>query len=139
MACRKKNMLYRQFIKRKSKEAEIKYKSYKNKLTTIMRNCKKEYFRKLLEDNRNNVKEMWNILNSVINNRPKSNDQPKYFIDHNKEESNMSQVVNSFNTFFANVGPDLAANIPDHRTGEIPKWTETRIQCFLAQWMSEKL
>ena len=40
-ACKKKNTLYREFIKRRKREAEDKYKKYKNKLTNIMRTCKK--------------------------------------------------------------------------------------------------
>lgn len=38
-ACEKKNTLYAEFI---TKEVKGKYKKYKNKLTNIMRNCKKE-------------------------------------------------------------------------------------------------
>ncbi|WP_227487742.1 hypothetical protein, partial [Nocardioides malaquae] len=35
-ACKKKNTLYREFIKLRTKEAENRYKKYKNKLTNIM-------------------------------------------------------------------------------------------------------
>lgn len=49
-ACKnKKNTLYREFIKHRSKEAENKYKKNKNKLINIMRN----------------IKGIWNILNSI--------------------------------------------------------------------------
>lgn len=34
-ACKKKNALYRNFIRKRTKEAEDKYKKYKNKLTSI--------------------------------------------------------------------------------------------------------
>lgn len=47
-ACKKKNTLYREFIMNRSIEAENKYKKYKNKLTSILRLCKKEYYEKLL-------------------------------------------------------------------------------------------
>lgn len=39
-ACKKKNALYREFLK--TKEAEKKYKKY-NKLTNTIRKCRKEY------------------------------------------------------------------------------------------------
>lgn len=52
-ACKKKNSLYRLFINNKTKEAELKYKKYKDKLLTIMRVCKKEYYAKLLDKNKN--------------------------------------------------------------------------------------
>ena len=40
-ACKKKNSLYRVFIKTRSIKHETKYKRYKNKLTTILRICEK--------------------------------------------------------------------------------------------------
>ena len=36
-ACKKKNTLYREFIRLKTVEADNKYKKYKNKLTHIIR------------------------------------------------------------------------------------------------------
>ena len=43
-ACRKKNTLYRQFLKNRAPDSENKYKLYKNKLTSILREKKKEYY-----------------------------------------------------------------------------------------------
>ena len=61
-ACKKtKKKLYRDWD-RGTKDAEKKYKVYKNKLTTIMRQAKKEYYN-LLEKNKNYIKRTWNILN----------------------------------------------------------------------------
>ena len=40
-ACTKKNKLYKAFIVMKSAEAEQKFKTYKNKLTSILRNTEK--------------------------------------------------------------------------------------------------
>lgn len=40
-ACKKKNKLYRNFIKYRTIYAERQYKVYKNKLTSIMRQAKK--------------------------------------------------------------------------------------------------
>ena len=45
-ACKKKNYLYRRFLKSRSKETESRYKTYKNKLTGILRYCEKEYHNK---------------------------------------------------------------------------------------------
>lgn len=40
-ACKKKNTLYREFIRWGTKEKENKYKKYKNNLTQIIRACKR--------------------------------------------------------------------------------------------------
>lgn len=44
-----RNSLYRDFIRKKTKEAKDKYKIYKNKLTNILRNSKKEYYKKMIK------------------------------------------------------------------------------------------
>lgn len=51
-ACKKKDTLCRHFIKYRTKESEIKYKKYKNKSTNIMRVGKRDYYNKLLENNK---------------------------------------------------------------------------------------
>ena len=48
-ACRKKNCLYKKFLQNRTDTAEIKYKAYKNKLTSVLRNCEQNYYIKLLE------------------------------------------------------------------------------------------
>ena len=45
-ACKKKNLLHRQFLKKRSVASEERYKKYKNKLTGILRYCgKKKLYR----------------------------------------------------------------------------------------------
>lgn len=117
-ACRKKNKLYKNFIKKRTKEAEIRYKQYKNKLTSIMRISKKDYYKKLIQNSKGNVKGMWNILNSIIKSKCNYNSYPKYFIESDEEIDNLEDAAHRFNKFFANVGPDLAAKIPEQKKGE---------------------
>ncbi|XP_060771169.1 uncharacterized protein LOC132882014 [Neoarius graeffei] len=101
-ACKKKNTLYREFIKLRTKEAENKYK---NKLTSIIRRCRKDYYGKLIDNSKNNIKGIWNILNSIIKDGSGQIYYPKYFNDKDIENYNMDVVANSFNNFFVNVGP----------------------------------
>ncbi len=44
-ACKKKKLLYRQFLKKRSVASEERYKKYKNKLTGILRYCEKTLYR----------------------------------------------------------------------------------------------
>lgn len=116
-ACKKKNALYRNFIRQRTKEAEDRYKTYKNKLTSIIRISKKEYYKNKLDNNKNNIKGMWNILNCIIRDGAKQNSLPKYFIKNDIEKHNMDEVADCFNRFFVNVGPDLGSRIPDRGAG----------------------
>lgn len=112
-ACRKKNTLYRQFIKSRSVQSEMRYKRYRNKLNSILNDCKKEYYSKLLAENMNYTKKLWDVLNKVTNNKSTKPSYPPYFKDNNRQEDDMGVVAEKFNTFFVNVGPNLAKDIPD--------------------------
>ena len=79
-ACKKKNVLYRRFLKLRTKEAENKYKLYKNKLTSIMRLNKKDYFHKLLEQNKSNTQGIWKVLNNIIKNGAGKVEIPNNFV-----------------------------------------------------------
>ena len=56
IASKRKNVLYKEFLKKRTAEAENKYKVYKNKLIQIIRRSRKEHYSKLLEDNKNTIK-----------------------------------------------------------------------------------
>ena len=66
-ACRKKNRLYRIWLHSQTPAAESRYKTYKNKLTSILRTAEKEHYSKLLSDAKGNIKNTWTILNAAMN------------------------------------------------------------------------
>ena len=53
-ACKKKNLLYRQFLKNRSVASEEGYKIYKN----ILRYCGKKHFTELLEKTKETLKKL---------------------------------------------------------------------------------
>ncbi len=115
-ACKKKNLLYKYFLKSRSKQSEDKYKTYKNKLTTILRKCEKNYNTKLLELNKGNLKETWKLLNSIINTKKKTMQVGNEFENKGESITGDENIANGFNNYFVNVGPSLADNIPDTDT-----------------------
>ena len=99
----KKNKLYKDFLRKRTKEAEMKYKNYKNKLTCILRYSEKKYFNELLVNHKNNIKETWKILNSIIQiNHPNELDRqyPTSFENNN--------IVYTDPKNIAYIGPNLA-------------------------------
>lgn len=112
-ACKKKNELYHVFIKKRTDDAEKKYKTYKNKLVNILRISRKEYYKNMLDSNKHNMRKIWNIINSATKNDHKPRTYPEYFNINNKENCNMKDAAEGFNKFFVDIGPNLAAKIPD--------------------------
>ena len=80
--------------------------TYKNKLTKILRHCKKDYHSKLLHDQTNNVKETRKILNSIMKKR-------ETFLLENKSIKNNKDIANGFNTFLQNIQKIENVNIYD--------------------------
>ena len=64
---KKKNTMYKNYLKSKSDILLKKYKTYKNKLQTIIRQAEKHYYSTKIEEHRDNISKTWKIMNSVIN------------------------------------------------------------------------
>ena len=99
-ACAKTKKLYKAFILSRSAESEHKYKTFKNKLTSILRLTEKTYYSTLLEQQRKNVKGTWKILNKVINKKYNKPTYPEYFLKNDKRISKKEDIANGFNYFF---------------------------------------
>ena len=110
-ACHKKNYLYKCFLKKRNTTTETRYKSYKNKLTSILRHAEKLYYQTKLMQYKNNIKETWKILNEVICKRNTNQQSPNEFVINGETVSNQECIAKEFNDFFVNIGKKLANNI----------------------------
>ena len=110
--CKRKNKLYKSFVKNKSIEREQKYKHYKNKLTKVLRHCEKQYYSNTLKECSNNVQKTWKVLNEIIKKQRCSAVNVETFIDkYGRNINNKLDVADGFNDCFVNIGPKLAGNI----------------------------
>ena len=75
-ACKKQKVLYKFFLKNRTKDNETKYKVYKNKLTSIKRHCEKIYYFGLIEKSKNDSKATWKTLNNVMNKKRSTSSYP---------------------------------------------------------------
>ena len=107
-ACLKKNLLYKKILKKRTLAVQSRYKSYKNKLTNILRKSEKMYYNQLLHEQRDHIKRTWQTLNALIKKSKQSSTYPESFDDNGKCVSDKNVAVNKVNQYFANVGVDLA-------------------------------
>ena len=115
----KKNKLYFRKQKTKKPEHEILYKKYRNNLNKLMHSAEQQYYEARLEQNKNNLKGSWRILKEILN-KKKNTPSCSRFHMNNKITNSKEKIANGFNSFFTNVGPNLAKNIPsDPRSPEI--------------------
>ena len=117
----------------------MKYKLYKNKLTSIIRYSEKMYYNKLLEKHKNDIKSTWRVLNCVIKKNINETCYPKEFEHNGIVISQKSEIANKFNEFFVNVGPDLAKNIKVCDNANIYDYLSNRnCQSMFLESVSEK-
>ena len=83
-------------------------KKYRNRLNFILKLAKRNYFTNLLEKEKNNMRNTWKVLNSIIrpNNYKKCSEK---FVSNNEIYTCPDQIATKFNQYFANIGPELAS------------------------------
>ena len=73
---------------------------------------RKKHYTDRLVVNKGNIKETWKIINSLINKQSKSKTYSTEFISIGNIVRGDKTIANGFNTFFVDIGPALADNIP---------------------------
>lgn len=110
-SCKKKNKLYKAYLKSKDLGALEKYKKYKNKLTAILHKCEKMYYTNLLEQHKSNLRETWKIIKELLH-RQDSNHNVIPLVINGVTIDDPLMIANNFNNYFASIGPNMANNIP---------------------------
>jgi hypothetical protein len=108
---RRKNHLYRCYLAKRSASSNDKYKKYKNKLTTIIRMAEKLYYQNKFDLARDSISKTWHVIKSIINTdyiKPNI----KEIKTNNSITADKKLIANTFNDYFVNIGPNLAAKIP---------------------------
>ena len=110
---KRKQKLYLKFLKQKTYKNEKRYKNYKNIFERVKQRSKKNYFANLLTKHQNNAKKLWQTIKEAIGKtKIKTNNFPRKMKIENEEIYDPAIIADSFNTYFTNIGSNLAAKIP---------------------------
>ena len=91
------------------------YKIYRNKICTLTRLSKQQYYSKFFNDNLTNMKKTWEGINNVLARKlknTKSITSIKVPTDNDSVTCDQRRIANVFNDHFASVGPKLANQLP---------------------------
>ena len=90
------------------------YKSYKNKLTSLLRNAELAYYSNKLEINKSDHSKSWKVIREITG---MNTIKPTHysFSINDCIVTDKQKIANEFNNFFVNIGPHLAANIINTR------------------------
>lgn len=95
-------------------QLEEEYKKYRNLLNKIINKQKNDYYRHQVENNKNNIKKLYEIINDATyetNKKNKKNINIKNDLDENFTDS--LTMANFCNEYFSNIGIRMARAIPD--------------------------
>jgi len=111
-----KNKLYKQYLSKPNPDRLQKFKTYRNKLHTLIRKSKRKYFFNKFERVKNDMKQTWKIINNIIGRSKNRSFECKFKTNDGNIITNPQHICNHFNDFFVNVGPELASKI--HHSGK---------------------
>ena len=94
---------------------DAKYKLYRNKLCSLTRISKQQFFCEFFKINLKNMKKTWQGINNQLNRKNKKTKTInilKDYQNHNNITHDMTRIPNILNDHFATVGQRLARCIP---------------------------
>ena len=91
---------------------ELFYKNYRNKLTSLRRISKKNYFRAKFLNCKNDLKSTWKILNKLMSEGSSNKKEISSIIVDGCEVGSTADVANHFNQYFNGVATALESKIP---------------------------
>ena len=112
---RRKQILYKKWLNKKTDVLLSKYKLFKNKLTTVLRSAEKSYYNLRFSEVKNDMKRTWGLIKSIINSKTSSNNSSRIdeLLINGKIISDKKLMANKFNEYFTNIGSTLARKIPN--------------------------
>ena len=67
-----KRRLYKKYINKPTEQNKQKYTTYRNKLTTLLKEAKSKYYKDKFDHGKHDVKKTWKIIKLTLNNKTQS-------------------------------------------------------------------
>ena len=111
-AIRKRDKFFRKLILSPSEELRTKHCQIRNKVTTLMRSKKKEFYTKRVSQALNSPSKLFPLFNSLLGKNVKPSNPVKLCKD-GKLVDDPLQISEVLNEYFVSIGPSLSANFSD--------------------------
>ena len=104
-------------MKNRNPEKELNYKQYKTLFESLKKKSKKNYYSDLIDSYKYNIKKTWAIMKEIIGNKRVTNAPfPNFITVKNREIFDKKEIAETFNSYFVNIGSNLAASVPESKT-----------------------
>ena len=136
-----KNKLFRACFKSNNADKKPFYKKYRNKLSHIKYHAKRNYYENLVKSNNRNPSQKWSAIKEIIECKKSSKKSklPSALLIENQMINTDSHVfLDKLWEYFANIGTNLANNIPQTNNNSFKIFTNSCVQSFALQEICEE-
>ena len=114
---KKKQRLYEKNLKDRNPEKELNYKQYKTLFESLKKKSKKNYYSDLIDSYKHDIKKRGMLLKKFLETKESPNALLPNFIPVKiREIFDKKEIAETFNNYFVNIGPHVAASIRDSKT-----------------------
>lgn len=108
-----KDKLFRCKMRKRTENAKNKFNEASRIYKAAVRVAKKDYYSIKFDEYSKDMKKTWEMINTLVRKNKKSSSIPNLFQDENKNYTTFLEITEGFNSFFVDVGPRLANEIPE--------------------------
>lgn len=131
-SCNKKEALYKEVKAEPNNEnLKNKYKNYVKILNKIIKDAKINYEKKIVEQNIDNQRNLWKVINNKIGNdrKEKGTNIREIITNDNEIVKDQKEIVNIMNTHYCKMGEDMSKkiSIPKNKKISLPPINEKSI------------
>ena len=116
---------------------KLRFKNQEKEVLKDITNAKKNYFNRIFNAYKNDMKKTWRTINETLSRDKISSELPSIFYHNDLELTNPTEIANAFNMHFANIGKNLASEIERNITNDsdftqyltAPSLTKCKFRC----------
>ena len=114
-----RDLLYKKFTMEKDpllkSSIRSSYNSYRNRIVTLLRISKKQYYSHYFEEHNTNIKKTWEAIRNLINVSKKSSTKINKIIHNDQHITDNKGIADTINSFYTNIGSSIEAKIPQSK------------------------
>ena len=116
----KRDIFYKDFVKetdpiKKERLGSI-YRTYRNRIVSLLRTSKKDYHTAYFEEHKENMKKTWDGIRNLINVSKKSSTNNNQIVSNDQTFTDNKSIAKALNDYFVNIGPSIENKIPKAKT-----------------------
>ena len=108
-----KHKLYKKKMNNPTENNMNQYKTYLETYNIVKRQLKSAYYKTVLEQNKNDMKQTWKLINTLISKSKPGQNCSHTFVVDNKSVSDPKEIAESFNHYFSTIAQNIIDKIPD--------------------------